>query len=153
KSFFTDNIAGAEAYDKGDANSISGITADDATGKITIQLVKPYGAFPNVLAFPSAGLVPSGTPMTNLSNHPPPGVGSYMITNVVPNRSFSMVKNPHFAGLGIPDIPTGHLDRIDVSIESNTQTEAQTVLNNQADNFDAGDTLPPSVVPQVNSQA
>ena len=31
---------------------------DDATGKITIKLIKPYGAFPNVLAFPSAGLVP-----------------------------------------------------------------------------------------------
>jgi peptide/nickel transport system substrate-binding protein len=153
KSFFTENIAGAEAYDKGQADSISGITADDSTGKITIQLVKPYGAFANVLAFPSAALVPSGTPMTNLSNNPPPGVGAYMITDVVPNRSFSMVKNPHFAALNIPDIPTGHLDRIDVSVESNTQTEAQKVLNNQADAFDAGDTLPPSIVPQINSQA
>jgi len=153
KSFFTDNIAGAEAYDKGDADSISGITADDATGKITIQLPKPYGAFANVLAYPSAGLVPSGTPMTNLSNNPPPGVGAYMITDVVPNRSFTMVKNPHFAALNIPDIPKGNLDKIEVTVESNTQTEAQKVLNNQADNFDAGDTLPPSVVPQVNSQA
>ncbi len=36
-----------------------------------------------------------------------------------------------------------------MTIESNTQTEAQQVLNNQADDFDAGDTLPPSLVPQV----
>ncbi len=153
KSFFTDNIQGAEEYDKGQANDISGISADDSTGKISIRLVKPYGAFPNVLAFPSAGLVPSGTPMRNLSNDPPPGVGAYMIKDVVPNKSLSMVKNPKFASLNLPDIPTGHLDKIDVTIDVNTQTEAQEVLNNQADNFDAGDTLPPPIVPQVRSQA
>ena len=76
-----------------------------------------------------------------------------MITDIVPNKSFSVVKNPKFAAQNIPDIPTGHLDRINVTIESNTQTAAQQVLNNQADNFDAGDTLPPSIVPQVQSQA
>ena len=83
----------------------------------------------------------------------PPGVGPYMITNIVPNKSFSVVKNPKFAALNIPDIPMGHLDRINVTIQSNTQTAAQQVLNNQADNFDAGDTLPPSLVPQIQSQA
>ena len=72
-----------------------------------------------------------------------------MITNIVPNRSFSVVKNPKFAALNIPDIPPGHVDRINVTIASNTQTEAQQVLNNQADIFDAGDTLPPSLVPQI----
>ena len=76
-----------------------------------------------------------------------------MVTDIVPNKSFSLVKNPKFAALNIPDIPTGHLDRINVTIESNTQTAAQQVLNNQADNFDAGDTLPPSIVPQIQSQA
>ncbi len=55
KSFFTANIAGADAFDKGKATTISGITTDDATGKITIKLVAPYGAFLNVLAFPPPG--------------------------------------------------------------------------------------------------
>ena len=55
KSFFTGYIKGASAYDAGKAKTISGIKADDATGKITITLTKPYGAFLNVLAFPSAG--------------------------------------------------------------------------------------------------
>ena len=41
---------------------------------------------------------------------PPPGVGPYMITNIVPNQSFSVVKNPKLAALNIPDIPAGHLD-------------------------------------------
>ena len=153
KSFITDNVVGASEYDKGQASDISGITTDDATGQITIQLTKPYGAFTNVIATPNFGLVPCGTPQHTLTTQMPPGVGPYMVTDIVPNKSFSLFKNPKFAQLNIPDIPTGHLDRINVTIESNTQTEAQQVLNNQADNFDAGDTLPPSIVPQVNSQA
>src|ERR1051325_6088252 len=50
KSFVTGYVTGANAYDTGKAKSISGITADDATGKITIKLDKAYGAFANVLA-------------------------------------------------------------------------------------------------------
>jgi len=153
KSFFTNYIDGASAYDTGKAKSISGITADDATGTITIHLVSPYGAFANVLAFPAAGLVPSGTAMTNLSNDPPPGVGPYMIKDVSPNRSYSVVKNPRFASLHIPGIPVGHLDKITINITSNTQSEAQQVLSNQADAFDPGDTLPPALVPQIEAKA
>jgi peptide/nickel transport system substrate-binding protein len=153
KSFFTNYIAGASAVDSGKANTISGITADDATGKITIKLTKAYGAFSNVLAFPAAGLVPTGTKFTNLSNNPPPGVGPYMITAVQPNRTFTMVKNPTFASFKIPDIPEGHLQKLTVNINSNTQSEAQQVLNNQADVFDPGDTLPPALLPQIRSQA
>jgi peptide/nickel transport system substrate-binding protein len=153
KSFFTNYIAGASAFDKGQSGTISGITTDDASGSIVIHLTSPYGAFSNVLAFPSAGLVPSGTALHNLSNSPPPGVGPYRITNVAPNRHFSLVKNTRFAALKIPGIPTGHLARIDVEITSNTQTEAEQVLQNQADSFDPGDTLPPSLLPQIESQA
>ena len=58
KSFVTDNVVGATDFDEGKANDISGITTDDATGKITIQLEKPYGAFSNVLAFPELGSGP-----------------------------------------------------------------------------------------------
>jgi peptide/nickel transport system substrate-binding protein len=91
KSFYTNNIEGAAAYDSGDAQDISGITTDDASGRITIRLTEAYGAFPNVLAFPSSGLVPSGTPMRNLSADPPPGVGPYMITSATANRGFTPV--------------------------------------------------------------
>ncbi|HWC39240.1 MAG TPA: ABC transporter substrate-binding protein [Acidimicrobiales bacterium] len=150
KSFITDYVAGASDYDSGKAPSISGITADDATGQITIHLTKAYGAFANVLAFPAAGLVPSGTPMNDLGNNPPPGVGSYTITNVVPNQSFTMQKNDRF---NIPGIPQGHLQTVKVNITSNTLSEAQQVLNNQADNFDAGDTVPPALLSQIQSTA
>ena len=153
KSFFTTYIDGAAAYDRGSASSIAGIQTDDASGKITIRLTEPYGAFANVLAFPSSGLVPRGTAMRNLSNDPPPGVGPYMYTQASVNRGFTLERNPRFARFAIPDIPTGHLDTIRVTIVSNTQSEAQRVLNNEADVFDAGDTLPPALLPQIESTA
>jgi peptide/nickel transport system substrate-binding protein len=61
-----------------------------------------------------------------------------------------MQKNPNF---NIPGIPQGHLDSIKVNITSNTLSEAQQVLNNQADAFDAGDTIPPTLLAQIQSTA
>jgi ABC-type transport system substrate-binding protein len=104
KSFFTNYIEGASAYDQGKAKSISGITADDATGKITIHLTTPFGAFANVIAFPSTGLVPTGTAMQNLSTNPPPGVGAYEITAVSPNRTFTR-HEPEVRGAQAPRHP------------------------------------------------
>jgi peptide/nickel transport system substrate-binding protein len=152
KSFLTENIVGGEAFDKGKASSISGIEANDATGKITVKLVARYGPFLNVLAFPAAGLVPSATPMKSLPNSPPPGVGPYEIASVVPNKSFSLVRNPHFSSSTIPDVPAGHVD-VNVKIASNNQSEAEQVLGNTADVFDYNDTIPPTLLSQVESQA
>jgi peptide/nickel transport system substrate-binding protein len=152
KSFLTENIVGAEAFDAGKASSISGIHTDDATGAITIHLVAPYGPFLNVLAFPATGLVPSTTPMKSLSNDPPPGAGPYEIENIVPNRSFEMVRNPNWSKDAIPGIPAGHVN-VDVKIVSNNQTEAEQVLDNSADVFDYNDTIPPTLLSQVESQA
>jgi peptide/nickel transport system substrate-binding protein len=149
-SFYTGNIVGASEYASGKAKTISGITSDDSTGKITIKLLAPYGAFDNVLAFPSSGLVPSGTPMKNMPNDPPPGVGPYMITNVVPNQSYQVVKNPHWTA--IPGIPSGS-ENISVKISSNVSSNALAVLQNSADVFDWADTVPGSLLPQIQSQA
>ncbi len=152
KELLTENIVGGEEFDKGKASSISGIQADDASGKITIKLVAPYGPFVNVLAFPAAGLVPSSTPMKSLPNSPPPGVGPYEIASVVPNKSFSLTRNPHFSSSTIPGVPTAHAN-VSVKIVSNNQSEAEQVLGNTADVFDYNDTIPPTLLSQVESQA
>jgi peptide/nickel transport system substrate-binding protein len=152
-SFFTQTIKGALAYSDHKAASISGISTDNATGKITIHLTAPYGAFDNLLAFPSAALVPPDTAMHNLPNDPPPGIGAYIIKNVVPNESFDLVKNPRFAGFKLPGIPTGHLNEIKVTIASNTSSEAELVLENKVDNFDAGDSIPASLLSQIKAKA
>jgi peptide/nickel transport system substrate-binding protein len=152
--FIAGNIAGAKAYASGKAKSISGITTDDATGKITIKLLSAYGAFNNVLAFPSLGLVPSGTPMKNEPNNPPPGVGPYSIKNVVPNQSFELIRNPKWGtgSLNIPGIPAGHVD-IKAKISSNVDANALSVVNNQADVYDWADIIPGSLLPQIQSRA
>jgi peptide/nickel transport system substrate-binding protein len=152
KELLTENIVGGEEFDKGKASSISGIQTDDASGKITVKLVAPYGPFVNVLAFPAAGLVPSSTPMKSLPNSPPPGVGPYEIASVVPNKSFSLVRNPNFSGSTIPGVPTGHAN-VSVKIVSNNQSEAEQVLSNTADVFDYNDTIPPTLLAQVESRA
>ena len=150
-SFITNNVVGSEAYAKGSASTISGITADDASGKITIRLSSPYGAFDNVLAFPSFAPVPIGTPFKNMPTNPPPGVGPYKITNIVPNVSFEVVKNRYWKA--IPGIPSGSVNAIKAKISSNTTANALAVLNNSADVFDFADTIPPSLLPQIESQA
>jgi peptide/nickel transport system substrate-binding protein len=145
KRFLTANIVGAEDFDSGRADGISGISADDATGQITINLVRPWGAFENVLALPATGLVPSGTPMRDLSADPPPGVGAYRITNVRPGRRWTMVRSDRFDALELPDIPPGSLERIEVKIVHSPAAAANQVLAGRADGYDPGAPLPPGV--------
>jgi peptide/nickel transport system substrate-binding protein len=150
--FLGGTIAGAADYAKGTAKTISGIKADDATGKITINLVTAYGAFENVLAFPAMGIIPTGTPMKDQPNNPPPGVGPYKITSIVPNASFSLVRNPMWSKMNIPGIPAGNVD-VNVKISSNVDANALGVLQNNIDVFDWADTIPGSLLPQISSQA
>ncbi len=150
-SFITGNVVGSMAYASGKATTISGITTNDSTGQITIKLLSPYGAFSNVLAFPSFSPVPAGTPFKNEPTNPPPGVGPYKIVNIVPNVSYSVVRNPDWTP--IPGIPSGSVNQINAKISSNTTSNALSVLNNSADVFDFADTVPPSILPQVTSKA
>jgi peptide/nickel transport system substrate-binding protein len=152
-SFFTGYVVGAAAYEAGKAKTISGITTDNASGLITIHLTTAYGAFSNILAFPAAGLVPSTTPMTAEPATPPPGVGPYEISKVQTNVGFTLQKDPSFAGLHIPGIPDGYVNTVQVTYQSNVQTEAQDVLANQSDEFDWGDVLPAAYLQKIKTQA
>jgi peptide/nickel transport system substrate-binding protein len=151
-SFLTSTIVGAGDYAKGKAKSVSGITTDDGTGKVTIHLISPYGAFEDVLAVPGVSFMPATTPMKPEPSSPPVGFGPYVIKNVVANVGFDLDVNPSYAAQAIPGIPAGHVN-VHVKVESNTTTEASDVLNNQADVFDWGDTIPPALIQQVSSQA
>ncbi len=151
--FLNSQIVGAMDYSTGKAKTISGITINDSTGQIVFHLTAPYGAFENVLAVPPLGVVPNGTPMKNLSASPPPGDGPYMYKSVVPNVSFTLVKNPKFASQGISTVPNGYANTINVKINSNVNAGALSVLNNSADVFDWADIIPGSLQSQITSQA
>jgi peptide/nickel transport system substrate-binding protein len=148
KGMLTENIVGGEAFDEGKTSSISGIHTNDATGTVTFHLVAPYGPFLNVLAFPAAAPVPSGTPIKSLSGKPPAGIGPYEISGVVPNRSFTLVRNARWEKHPIPGIPAGDVD-VQVKIVANNQTEAEQVLSGAADVFDYNDAIPPALLSQV----
>ena len=145
-------LQGAMAYSKGKAKTISGITTNDSTGQIVMHLTQPYGPWDNVIAFPAFGLIPSGTPMKVEATSPPPGVGPYMVKNIVANQSFTDVPNPQWAKMNIPGIPAAKVT-VQVKVDSNVTANALAVLNNQADFFDWADTLPGSILPQINRGA
>lgn len=134
-SFYTGTIKGAEEYLKaGKAKGdISGITADDETGEIKIELNAPNGQFPFILSMPFASLVPSDTPFEVLTKNPPPGVGPMKITSVEGSRKFVLEKN---ADYNIPGIPPAHLDKITVNVTDNNERAVRDVLSNKADWMD-----------------
>ena len=97
-----------------------------------------------------SGLVPSSTPLAVEANNPPPGVGPYKVTNITPGQSYDVVKNPDWTP--IPGIPSGHVN-VDVKVSPNVSSNALSVLNNTADVFDWADTIPGSLLPQINAKA
>jgi peptide/nickel transport system substrate-binding protein len=152
-SSFLQPIVGAAAYQAGKSSDLSGVSADDATRTIVVHLTSSIGDFSNVLCFPALSPVPQDTPMKVQTTKLPPGVGAYILTNVVPNVSYELVKNPLFASFHIPGIPLGHIDQIHIDIVSNPTTETEAILDNQIDAMDITDTVPPALIARVESEA
>jgi peptide/nickel transport system substrate-binding protein len=149
-SFVSAYIAGGTAYASGKAKTISGITTDDATGKIVVNLVAPFAPIVDIFALAGTAPVPPTTPMKNLANTGTIGDGPYMWGPITPNQTYTLVKNPNY---DVPGQPRGHADKIVFQVNSNVTADAEQVLNNQADVFDPGDTVPASLLQQVQTQA
>jgi peptide/nickel transport system substrate-binding protein len=151
-SFYT-GIVGAEDYLRAhdeDAD-IEGISANDQTQRITIELTRPDAAFQNILAMNFAGLVPGDTPFRNMTQDPPPGVGPYEITDSEPNRQFVLERNPVFDQLDIPDIPTGSIETITTRIVGSEREQAEDVLDGKLDYMQ--DPPPADLKPTILDQA
>ncbi|MBS1889492.1 MAG: hypothetical protein JSU06_20140 [Actinobacteria bacterium] len=116
--FFFDDIVGAERFERTRRGGIPGIVTDNRTGTIVIQLVRPERSFSRKLAMTFTAPVPSGTPIRDSSLHPPPATGPYMITRSTP-RGWTYERNPEWAshnGRAMPQIPSGHLDKIEMRV-------------------------------------
>jgi peptide/nickel transport system substrate-binding protein len=149
-SFVSAYIAGGTAYANGKAKTISGITTDDATGTITVNLVAPFAPIVDIFALAGTAPVPPDTPMKNLAGTGTIGDGPYKWGPITAGQTYTLVKNPAF---DVPGLPRGHADTIVYKVNANVLADAEQVLNNQADVFDPGDTLPASILQQVKSQA
>ena len=128
---FFSNIVGADTFSKTKKGHITGITANDATGAITIKLAKPQGDFQNILATIFAAPVPQGTPAKDQSTTPIPSTGPYMIQSYKPNRSFVLVRNPNFKPTA--NVPATNPDKMTFSIVADDAAALQQVINGQAD--------------------
>ena len=150
---FYETIVGAKEYEEQDdpEADIKGIETNDKTGEITITLETPDASFSNILAMNFAGLVPGDTPFKNLTESPPPGVGSYVITESVPNRQFVMERRQDFDQLPLENIPPGHIDTLTTKIVKSATQQAQDVLDNKTDYMQDPPPadLKPTVVEQV----
>jgi peptide/nickel transport system substrate-binding protein len=146
-------IDGAEAFQEKKAKEITGIEADDGTGTIVIHLTEPQGAFEDLLALLFAAPVPADTPDKTATKTVPPATGPYEIVDVRPGKGWSYVRNPQWeksnAAL-MPEIPSGHVDKIDAKITENQSTQVNDVEQGHTNWM--FDTLPPDRVAEVKSK-
>ena len=150
--FYT-GIVGAEQFAETKKGGIPGIETNDQTGKIVIHLTKPRGTFTNELGLMFVAPVPPGTPNTNQSTNPPPGTGPYMITKADPSKGWSYERNPYWEkanAKAMPDLPSGHMDKINITIIRNASTQVNDV---QQGKFDWMQTQPPpDRLPEIKSK-
>ncbi len=139
---FTSQIDGIEEYQKAkQANAdISGITADDATGEITVKLSIADGKFLYAIALANAAPTPASKAPFK-SSRAIPGIGPYTIKVVNPTREYILSKTP---GFDIPGIAKGNIDKFTVT-KSGVPKMTQDVIDNKLDFMTedpTGDLLP-----------
>jgi peptide/nickel transport system substrate-binding protein len=133
---FFSNIVGADAFSKTKKGHITGITANDATGKITIKLTQPQGDFQNILATTFAAPLPASTPAKDQSPHPAPSTGPYMIQSYKANKLVVVVRNPQWKSnkaTGISQVPNGNPDKMTIDIIGDPGVALTRTLKGQDD--------------------
>jgi len=110
---YFDNVVGVDDARSSKSGDISGISADDTTGRITITLKSPQGDFVNVLASEFAAPVPANAPASDTSTHPLPATGPYVIQTYRPNNQIVEVRNPQFRAAAFGgNVPDGNPDKV-----------------------------------------
>ncbi len=150
---FYSTIVGAEKFAETKKGGIPGIKTNDQSGEIVINLTKPRGTFTNELALMFVAPVPRGTPNSNQSTHPIPATGPYMITKANPSKGWSYERNPYWAkanSKAMPELPSGHMDKINVQIIRNPSTQVNEVEQGKLDWMQTQP--PPDRYPEVKSK-
>jgi peptide/nickel transport system substrate-binding protein len=130
---FFGGIVGADNAKSGD---ISGITTNDKTGQIVINLTAPQGDFVNILATTFAALVPSSSPAKDQSATPLPSTGPYMIQSYKANKQAIVVRNPNFdANMFDGNVPKGNPDKMTIHIIGDDNVALQRTIKG-VDDYD-----------------
>jgi peptide/nickel transport system substrate-binding protein len=152
-SFFYMTIVGAEKFAETKQGGIPGIETDDKTGEIVIHLTEPRGTFNNELGLMYVALLPADTPDEDLTADPPPATGPYAIVKSQPGRGWEYERNPQWLKNNaklIPQLPSGHVDKIDVTVVRNPSTQVNDI---EQDRYDWMQNPPPaSRIAEVKSK-
>ncbi|MGV1009456.1 MAG: BTAD domain-containing putative transcriptional regulator [Dermatophilaceae bacterium] len=126
-----------------------GVSADDATGRLTIRLTT---ADPEFL-YKLAGLLvpaPSGSPLNDVGMTAAiPGTGPYMVKTVAADGGFTLDRNPYFSQWSFAAQPAGYPDEITFRPATSADAAVADVIAGRADITRA---FPPQL-PGLNSHA
>jgi YVTN family beta-propeller protein len=91
----------------------AGIVTDDTASTVAFHLTAPDPEFLYKLgALLLAAAVPPGSPTSTVTTEPLPATGPYMISDVRPDRSLTLVRNPYFHQWSYAAQPEGYPDVI-----------------------------------------
>ncbi len=137
-SVFYEPIVGATDYADGKADKISGITTDDDTGDITIQLTEPNGTFERP-ARPAVRRARCPRARRSTRTRPTirrPSSGPFMITKVEAPQTLTMERNPHFKTVkdaGASEVADAQVDKITVTQNKSNSAQVTGVEQNTID--------------------
>lgn len=135
-SIFYTSIKGAEKFAETKSGGIPGITTNDKTGEIRIELEKPRGTFTNELGLMFVAPVPQKTPIEDLSANPPPATGPYMITKSQPGRGWEYARNPYWEkanSKAMPEYPSGNIDGAKITVVRNPDSQVNDIEQGKYD--------------------
>jgi YVTN family beta-propeller protein len=112
----------------------AGIVTDDAAGRVTFHLVQADPDFLYKLGLLLAVPAPPGTPNHIIDRAPfLPGTGPYMISQLRPHKSFTLVRNPYFRQWSYAAQPAGYPSVIRYEQVKNQSAQESAVVTGQAD--------------------
>jgi peptide/nickel transport system substrate-binding protein len=132
-----ESIVGASTCTPKRCDLATGVTADDASGRVTIRLTHADAHF--LYNLPVAVAVPKGTPIKNQGAHVIPGTGPYMFTDVHLHKQVTLARNPNFHEWSSAAQPAGFPNQIvyDVNLSASRKPSTDAVMNGEADIADA----------------
>jgi ABC-type transport system substrate-binding protein len=123
---FFDEIAGNDAFQRGEAASLSGVQVLGPY-RLRIQLTRRAGDFVARLTLPFFCPILPGTPISRAPMDPP-GSGPYFIAEHVPQRRMVLARNPYYGGHR-----TANPDRILWTIETDGAQRIRATERNEND--------------------
>jgi peptide/nickel transport system substrate-binding protein len=126
------DVVGARAYarGKGGSTDVRGIAVNDRTGRVRIELESPDRLFRYSLASLAGAPVPRGTPLRDLSDRPPPGVGPYRVAQVRRGGDVVLERRRDWR---LPGIPAGNAQEIVTRTMSDPAARVDAVIDGRAD--------------------